>query len=107
MAKRKRQYGSTDKQHRGQAASWARTFRAALARANEAIRYHSTDSCSTAFTHVVNAAQSAGYYDAHQGSSQAGAWSGGRLRRRGEAAAARKLRGVIAAYRRKCIPSPK
>ena len=108
MAKRRRQYGSAAKQHRGQAVRWGATFRAAVSRANEALRYRNTDSCATALSFILSAHKAGGHYEAER----AGAYApeGNFLlkqpaRRRSGGVVGTKLRRLHSAYTKKCLPA--
>lgn len=108
MARRKRSYGSAAKQHRGQAVRWGETFRAAVSRANEALRYRNTDSCAMALSFILNASRAGGHYEAER----AGAYApeGTFLhkqpaRRKAEGAVGTKLRRLHSAYTKKCLPA--
>lgn len=107
MAKHKRSYRGTPEVHMKNAAEWARNFRAS---ARYALQATQNGKCAVAYDHVLNSMDDYAHYSAERehlrGMKRGRSVIHELLNQRttGWRPLSKKLRTVIEAYRRKCVP---
>ena len=102
MARHKRSYGSPVEVHTKRAALWARNFRDSASRAESSLKM---DRCAAAYDYVLNSMDDYAHYSAERDHLiEARIEKRGRAGTRGWKPFSKKMRLLIEAYRRKCVP---